>query len=113
MKESIRQIEEAALAEIASSANNKEGLEAIRVKYLGRRGLITELFKKMSEVPPEEKGEIGRLINVLKDTVTKTLDEKLRSAAVVEEGKGEAIDITLPGISDRPGKIHPITKTIY
>ena len=111
MKEQLKQVEQTALAEIAASGDNKESLEAIRIKYLGRKGALTELFKKMGEVPAAEKPEVGRLINIVKENVAKALDEKLNAASETEEEK-EKIDITLPGIARRPGGIHPITKTI-
>jgi len=111
MKDRIKEIEELALAEIAASAGERNNVEALRVKYLGRKGLLTELFKKISELSSDEKPEAGRLINLAKASVTKALDDKMSSGAEVEEVK-DSLDVTLPGISQRPGKVHPITKTI-
>lgn len=112
MKDRIRQTEEAALQEISAAKNDRDCLEAIRVKYLGRKGIITELFKHMAALPPGEKPEAGQLINALKNAVTKALDEKLGAVSEEVEVNKERPDITLPGISRRLGKIHPITKTI-
>jgi phenylalanyl-tRNA synthetase alpha chain len=112
MKDSIKAIEEEALKEITLSGGASDVLEALKIKYLGRKGIITELFKKMGGVPPEEKAETGRLINVLKESVTRALDDKLAAVSSVEEGARERIDITLPGTSARLGRLHPITKTI-
>lgn len=111
MKDQIKQLEQEALNEIKTSKSDRDSLEALRVKYLGRKGVMTELFKKMGELPASEKPEAGQLLNLLKNTVTKALDEKLSSASSLEEEK-ERIDVTLPGISAKPGHIHPITKTI-
>ena len=113
VKEKILTVEEAALKDIASSKADAASLDALRIKYLGRKGEITELFKKMAELPNSEKPEIGHLINRLKDIVTKALDEKIQLASTVQDEKKERIDITLPGIAQRPGKIHPVIKTIY
>ena len=74
MKEKLRELEGLALDEIESAGRDRSAIEAIRIKYLGRKGLITELFKKMSEVPATERPEIGALINVIKASVTKALD---------------------------------------
>ena len=112
MKEKLKQIESDALQEIESSRGNRDFLEAIKIKYLGRKGMLTEIFKKMSELAPEERPEVGRLINVIKGNVQNALEESLKSAPGFEEKGIERIDITLPGISARPGKIHPISKTI-
>lgn len=112
MKEKIREIEAQALAEIASAPGDAGAIDALRVKYLGRKGVITELFKKMAELPAAEKPEAGQLLNVLKNTVTKTLDEKLSSVSETTDTSGEKIDVTLPGITAPSGHIHPIMKTI-
>ena len=110
MKDEIKQIGQQALSEIASAAS-PDNLEALRIKYLGRKGIVTELFKKMSALAPSEKPEAGQLLNLLKNSITKALGDKLNSASTLEEEK-EKIDVTLPGISQRIGHIHPITKTI-
>jgi phenylalanyl-tRNA synthetase alpha chain len=111
MKGKIQNIERDALAEIAA-ASDSENIEKLRIKYLGRKGLITELFKKMGEVPAAEKGEIGQLINSLKNGVTKALDEKAAAVSATGGAKKEKVDITLPGITKELGTIHPISRTI-
>ena len=111
MREKIRQIGQEAIAEIALSGDDKAALEALRVKYLGRKGVVTELFKKMGEVPASEKAEAGQLLNQLKNTITKALEDRL-SCGPDDDDKTDALDVTLPGISQKTGKIHPVTKTI-
>lgn len=114
MRERIAAIEQEALREIASpeTGGSLEKLEALKVKYLGRKGIITELFKKMGEVPAAEKGAVGAAINALKEKVGAALDARLTASAGAEEEAHERIDITLPGIPVRIGKLHPITRTI-
>jgi phenylalanyl-tRNA synthetase alpha chain len=111
MKDRIRLISEEALKEIGACQAGKDAVESLRVKYLGRKGIITELFKQMGSVSAEERPEVGRLINILKEDVTRSLDGK---AALTQgaEDSGESIDVTLPGASRRLGSTHPITKTI-
>ena len=112
MQERLKELEGAALSEIAS-AGNAEALEAARIKYLGRKGLIPDILRKMDEVPPEDKPEVGRLINEIKSRVTNALDERLKSLRSSEGPRAShKIDITLPGITRTIGKAHPITKTI-
>jgi phenylalanyl-tRNA synthetase alpha chain len=111
MKEKIKEIEIGALTEVGAAAD-RETIEKVRVKYLGRKGLVTELFKKMGEVPAKDKGEVGQLINALKNTVTKAFDEKTADLSVGLTTKAEKIDITLPGVIREMGHIHPISKTI-
>jgi phenylalanyl-tRNA synthetase alpha chain len=112
MRDKIKEIEGVALGEIETSAKDAESLEALRIKYLGRKGIVTELFKKMGGLSIDEKRDVGQLLNGLKSVIATALDEKLASASTEEETK-ERIDITIPGISPGLGKLHPVTKTIY
>jgi phenylalanyl-tRNA synthetase alpha chain len=111
MKEIIRSISEEALKEVSACRADKDAVEALRIKYLGRKGIITELFKQMSSVSAEERPEAGRLINVLKESFTRSLDEKAALISGVLEYR-EPLDVTLPGVGLGIGRIHPITKTI-
>jgi len=114
MIERIKAIEEEALREVGAASGPKaaDALEALKVKYLGRKGIITELFKKMGEVAPSARAETGSLINALKEKVAGALDERVSAVSGACEEAQEQIDITLPGIPVRLGRIHPITKTI-
>ncbi len=111
MKDRIRVITEEANAEIAACQAGKDAVEALRIKYLGRKGIITELFKQIGSVPPADKPEVGKLLNILKEGVTRSLDEKSSMVSLAQE-EFACIDVTLPGASGHIGKIHPITKTI-
>jgi len=111
MKDQLIKIKEEALREIASTSD-AESLEKARVKYLGRKGIITELFKRIAEVPPAEKAEVGKLINEVKARVTGALDERAYLAQADRGQTRAKIDITLPGVRTELGKVHPITRTI-
>ena len=111
MRDKIREIEKSAIEEIALAAD-AEALEKARVKYLGRKGLIAELFKNMSGVSPADRAEVGRLINSLKETVSKAFDEKAPGFSGGRDSGDQKIDITLPGIAGELGHLHPISKTI-
>ena len=111
MRDKIREIERTAIEEIALAAD-ADMLEKARVKYLGRKGLITELFKNMGAVSPSEKGQIGQLINSLKDTVSKAFDGKASSLSGGRGPNAQKTDVTLPGIAHDVGHLHPISKTI-
>lgn len=111
MRNKIKEIEAGALSDIGAVSDG-DSLEKLRIKYLGRKGLITELFKKMSEVPSADKGEIGRLVNTLKNDVTKALDEKISVVSGSDVSNKEKTDVTLPGISKELGTIHPVSRSI-
>jgi phenylalanyl-tRNA synthetase, alpha subunit len=113
MRDKISQIEKSAIEEIALAVDS-DMLEKARIKYLGRKGLVTELFKNMSGVSAEDRAEVGQLINSLKVTVTNAFDGKASSLSAGSNSRAGAkrTDITLPGIARDVGHIHPISKTI-
>ncbi|MFA4981991.1 MAG: phenylalanine--tRNA ligase subunit alpha [Candidatus Omnitrophota bacterium] len=112
MLDKIKQLEQEALSEIGSAANSRDALEALRIKYLGRKGVIADLFKEMASLPADEKPQAGQQLNLFKNSVTRALDERLGSASALEEDTKDKIDVTLPGIPATVGKLHPITATI-
>ena len=111
MKEKIQAIRDEALAAIAAAADTA-ALEAVRIKYLGRKGSITELFKKIGSVPADERPAVGVLINELKVSAAAAMDARTAALASSAEEHREKIDVTLPGSPRTVGRIHPITRTI-
>lgn len=111
MREQIETIQAEALREIEAAGADAALLDSLRVKYLGRKGIITELFKKMGAVAADERPAIGKLINLLKDTVSARFDAAGTAGQGTRDAR-ERADITLPGVAARPGRIHPVTRTI-
>ena len=111
MKEDIRRIGNEALEEIGA-ASSPDMLEKVRIKYLGRKGSITELFQKISSVPADERPAVGVLINELKVNASTALDIRAAALASSAEERREKFDVTLPGAPRPIGRIHPITRTI-
>lgn len=94
-------------------ASSVTELEGIRVKYLGKSGLITNQMKTIATLPAEEKKEFGAQINKIKDLMAASLDSRkamLEDAELSTKLSNESIDITLPIRLQRVGKIHPITR---
>lgn len=90
-------------------------LDEIRVRFLGKNGLITNEAKKIATVSPESKREFGARVNQIKSDIQRNIQEikeNLEDALLDEKLKTESIDITLPGRSYQRGKIHPISHTI-
>ena len=112
MKDKIREVKEEALASIAGAPATPEALEALRIKYLGKKGIVAELFNDLAALPQEEKPAAGQLLNSLKNSISKALDERLGSSAILEEEPKERLDVTMPGIRAGVGRIHPITSAI-
>ena len=112
MPDSVDQIHRALEAEKIGS---EEEAEAFRVKYLGRKsGLVTNLFKTITDVPPEERGTFGQRVNALKQAAEARLEDALgRLRQNGEEARTSGLDLTLPGRRPAPaGSIHPLTQTL-
>ena len=98
----------AALKEVTDPA----ALEQYRIKYLGRKGLITQILSQIGQVPPEQRPEAGQLANKIKKEVTAAFEQLKKSLSQSQAKRQELIDVTLPGISPNIGKTHVITQTI-
>ncbi len=89
---------------------DKVALDAARVKYLGRKGIVSELFSGIPALPREERKAYGASLNVLKRTIEEVLRQKeaALSASVASAG-APGPDITLPGKKPLLGRRHPLT----
>ena len=99
MERQISLVKEEALAACRGAQTSAE-LEAIRVKYLGKKGEITQLLRGMGKVPPEERPRMGKLVNEARDELERALGAAGRKLAALEEERRlerERVDITLPG----------------
>jgi phenylalanyl-tRNA synthetase alpha chain len=93
----------------AFNEKNKEALEQFRIKYLGSKGLLKELFNEFKNVPNEQKKDFGQIINTLKavaEEKLKTIQEELEAK---EEVKGIYGDLSRPGEPINIGSRHPIS----
>lgn len=110
----LEQIKKDGLTEI-NSASNLQEIEALRIKYLGKSGLVTLKMGEIGKLAPEERKEFGANINKLKEAVSSAIDEqktKLEGAEINAKLKAEAVDVTLPVRAQKAGKIHPISHVI-
>ena len=105
----MKEMEKESFKEI-SEARTQEELERIRLKYLGRKGIITENLSQISELPLEERKLQGKKINDIKQHIAEEIEKrksdlKEKSISGTSESK---IDITLSGKPFEIGKIHPL-----
>jgi phenylalanyl-tRNA synthetase alpha chain len=94
--------------------SNLEALEALRIKYLGRKGILAELTAGIADSPIEKRPQRGQQINRIKQEVSKLLEGKKQALQPISD-KREAIsqiDVTLPGIAQALGHRHLITQVI-
>ena len=97
------------MAEIAAlEAKTAEEAEALRIKYLSKKGEVTALMADFRNVPAELKKEVGMRINELKNAAQEKINE-LKSAAAVQETAGPAIDLTRTPYPIALGTRHPLT----
>lgn len=111
MKEALEQLRKKA-EEGLNGANTKEEILSLRTKYLGRKGELTRILRKLKDISPEERPAIGQLSNVVKESLTAQIDERLQhieSAVRDTLLEGGKIDVTLPGRKTPYGTAHPIT----
>ena len=102
---------EEALAEL-QKITDLAALEEFRIKYLGRKGQVTQMLSQIGKFPPEEKPKAGQLANKVKKDVT-TAFEEAKNALHAQQGKPkELVDVTLPGIPVGIGRTHVITQTL-
>ncbi|OFW94640.1 MAG: phenylalanine--tRNA ligase subunit alpha [Alphaproteobacteria bacterium RIFCSPLOWO2_01_FULL_40_26] len=94
---------------------DKKSLEEIRISFLGKKGLVTELFSQLKNLAAEEKKSFGAGINQLRDQITKQLDDKkdeFEIAELNEKLSDEKIDLTEPVRKKSIGLIHPVSKVM-
>ena len=105
MKQKIEQ-----LHEVVNSwnANSLEELEAIRIKYLSKKGEISELFNQFREVPNDQKREMGQLLNQLRDTAQNRLNE-LKAALEAQRQEADKLDLTRTAEPIALGTRHPLS----
>jgi len=113
MKSRLQEIKNKAESEIPSVKTEDE-ISDIKIKYLGRKGALTLLLKDLSTLPPDERKEIGKSANELKNWIEDNLNQKQKEikGKGVEGLKKGFFDITLPGKQAVIGNIHPLTKVL-
>jgi phenylalanyl-tRNA synthetase alpha chain len=114
LKEELEKIREECQASLASVKTEHEVSE-IRVRILGRKGNLTQLLKRLGDLPESERREIGRRANEIKEDLEGRIEECLRCIHEQERKEAlgrEKIDVTLPGRRMNIGRRHPLTQTL-
>ena len=114
MKEKLAHIKENAKERIAQ-LSDMQSLNDLRVKYLGKKGELTEILRGMKDLSAEERPIIGNLVNSVRDEIEKTIkeaEEKIKSAELEKQLEKERIDVTLPSTKIKRGSKHPINRVI-
>lgn len=108
----IKKLEDSALREIRQAQNSEE-LEALRVKYLGRKGALTQVLRSLKELPPEVRRPAGQEANRAKAALEAALDLALTDLKEARRhGAGPVLDVTLPGRRPPLGRLHPLNQVM-
>ena len=104
----VNQIEQLT-AEIENlTASSAEEVEQLRIKYLGRKGIMNDLMEAFRSVAPEQKRELGQKINALKQAVTTKIND-LKDSVAIEANSNSAVDLTRTAYPIQLGTRHPLT----
>ncbi len=110
MKELMQSLREASIKAINES-DTPESVEALRVKYLGKKGELTAILRQMGSLTPEERPIMGQLANQLRSEIEEAIDLRktlLRKVMLEKALAAEAVDVTMPGKAVPEGHKHPM-----
>ncbi len=110
MKEKLQQIKQAALAELQAPDCDTE---ALRVRYLGKKGELTAVLRGMGALSPEERPVVGQMANEVRAEIEVALAAKVaaeKEKALNDQLVRERLDVTMPGTPARMGHQHPLTR---
>ena len=110
MKETLEQIRREALDALAGAAD-AQALDALRVKYLGKKGELTAVLKQMGRLSNQERPVIGQLANEVRAALEEALETRgrqLEAKALEDRLRAEAVDVTIPGKPVKLGHRHPM-----
>lgn len=111
MKEQLEQIKNEAVAALRE-ASDLAAVDAVRVRFLGKKGELTAILKQMGGLSAEERPVVGQLANRIRTEIEETLNETLaglKSKATDLRLAAEKVDVTMPGTVPAPGGLHPLS----
>ena len=109
MEDNLEDIYKQALAEL-ESAKSAPQLQDIAVKYLGRKGILTQFLRNISKLPAEQRPTAGKRANEVKNILDGAFKQAAEKLAAQGPAKDTGIDVSLPGRAVAAGFLHPITQ---
>lgn len=114
LKEQLQAIQQKAIERL-EQAKETQAVEDIRIKYLGKKGDVTQVLKGMKDLSPKERPIVGKLANDVRDTIQAKISERkavLHQEALNKQLAEETIDVTLPGTTHSVAQTHIILQVI-
>lgn len=111
MKSQLEAIRAAATEEIAK-VSSKTDLDALKVRFLGKKGELTAILKQMGKLSPEERPVMGQLANEVRSFIEEKIEERsaeIKKIETAQKLKDETIDVTMPGKVKPLGHKHPLS----
>lgn len=112
MEQDLGKILEEAKASLNATFDTKQ-LHELKMRFLGRMGVVIGLMKKMKDLSPEERPAFGKQVNSLRDTLERefaVVEAELRQKELAAKLASEKIDVTMPGKRRNKGALHPVTR---
>jgi phenylalanyl-tRNA synthetase alpha chain len=106
----LNQVEAAARGELKAAGADPEAIQALSLKYLGRKGILTQLLRSIAGLPPEQRPSAGQRANQLKQRLNAEIAAALQTIEQASQSAVDRIDVTLPGRMETWGALHPITR---
>ncbi len=110
----LRDLTRQALNDI-DNADDDHDLDDVRVRYLGKKGRITQQLRRLGSLPEAERPGAGQAVNQAKEQVQAAINQRkteLRQQRLTSRLAAEKLDVTLPGRGQCPGGLHPVTLTL-
>lgn len=110
MKSKLEQIRQLSL-DAVGSAQDPSALEAVRIKYLGKKGELSAVLKQLGSLSAQERPVIGQLANEIRGEIESAISEKstaLNTALMEKRLRDETLDVTIPGTELALGAGHPL-----
>ena len=114
MIEKLDELKKQAREELGS-VSDEAALQNLKARFLGKKGVITEILKGMKDLSPEERPKMGQLVNEAKTFVEELVESRLDSIREEKKNRSlfeERIDVTLPGKGLPAGAKHPVTQVM-
>lgn len=111
LREALEKIEAAAKQEL-NAVRDRETLEELRVRFLGKKGELTAILKQMGKLSAEERPVIGQFANQVRADIEEALQSRLKTLSeelAARRLQEEKLDVTLPGKARSVGRLHPLT----
>jgi phenylalanyl-tRNA synthetase alpha chain len=114
MRDRLEELRREGLAEL-TQVQEATALNDLRIKYLGKKGALTEILRGMGQLSAEERPIIGQLANEVRESLEAVIDEKQAAFERAEQDKKlqqETLDVSLPGRKQTMGAVHPLNKVV-